>query len=326
MMEKTILLPSQSKIVSEEGSKGVYEIEGLYPGYGHTLGNSLRRIILSSLPGVAVVAVKIEGVSHEFSVIDGVAEDVVNIILRLKKLRFKTDLEGVQTLSVVKKGECVLTAGDFAQSNSSVEIINPDEVIANLTDKKSELNIEIMVQRGFGYVPKEQLKRDNLDVGAIALDAVFTPIRKVNYEVENMRVGDRTDFNRLRITIDTDGSWNPHDALKESINTMIQQLKAVIVGFKEDEVVESPSDSDVSESEAEKVDEGDQDLLKTKVDSLDMSTRTLNALSNANIKTIGGLIKKKESDLLEVDRLGEKGINEIKDILKGMDLELKAEK
>ena len=286
MSAHTIVVPSKPKIIHEDGFSGIYEIDGLYPGYGHTLGNSLRRIILSSLPGAAVTKVKIKDIEHEFSAIDGVKEDVITILLNLKKLRIKLITDEPQVLVLKIKGVKIVTAKDI-EVPGQVEILNPDLVIANLTDKSADLNMEITVEKGLGYVAKEALHKDRVDIGNISMDATFTPIRKVNYEVENMRVGDRTDFNRLRISIETDGTLTPKEALEQSIILMITQLKA-IVGFKEEEPVEEKNNVEVKEeAEGSSKVELDMEFLKTRIDSIGLSPRTVKALSNANIRTIG---------------------------------------
>lgn len=322
MSDLNVVLPSKPKIILEEGSQGVYEIDGLYPGYGHTLGNSLRRIILSSLPGSAITSVKINGVSHEFSMIEGVKEDVITILLNLKKVRIKVLTEETQTITLSVKGIKEVTAGDIKISGQ-VEILNPDLVIAHITDKSTNLEIEMTVERGLGYVSKEVLQKNKVDIGTITLDASFTPIRRVHYEVENMRVGDRTDFNRLKISIETDGTITPQEALEKSIETMIAQLKSII-GFKEEEVL-TPESSDESESasDGEPEKEIDTEALKTRIESLNLSQRTMNALSNANIRTVGGLSRKREQDILEIEGLGAKGLQEIKKALGNFGILLK---
>src|SRR3989344_490765 len=236
-MEYHITLPSKPRIVSEEDIQGVYEIDSLYPGYGHTLGNSLRRIILSSLRGATVTQVKIEGVPHEFATVEGMRETVMEMLLNLKRIHFVLHGDEPQTISLKGKGTGEITAKDF-DLPSQVEIKNPSQHIADLSGGKAVLELEATIERGLGYVTREVLTRDKVDIGTIALDATFTPIRRVNYEVENMRVGDRTDFNRLRILIETNGTIAPREALERSIETMIHQLKAVI-GFQES--VEAPS-------------------------------------------------------------------------------------
>lgn len=321
MSDHKIVLPSKPRIISEEEFKGTYEIDGLYPGYGHTLGNSLRRIILSSLEGAAITSVKIAGVSHEFSVMDGVKEDAITLILNLKKVRLKILTDEPQTIRIKAKGPKVITAGDI-EVPGQVEILNPELVIANVTGK-IDFDVEMIAEKGLGYISKELLEKERVDIGSIALDASFTPIRRVNYEVENMRVGDRTDFNRIKIFIETDGTLTPKQALEQSIEIMINQLKA-IVGFKEEVVAPEPEkESSVSAEAEEDEEEMDSELLKTRIETLDLSSRTLNALTGANIRTVGGLVRKKEADVLAIDGLGNKGLEEIKDILKGFNVTLK---
>ncbi|MEK7635428.1 MAG: DNA-directed RNA polymerase subunit alpha [Patescibacteria group bacterium] len=316
--DKAIVLPSKPKIVLEEGNKGVYEIDGFYPGYGFTVGNSLRRIILSSLPGAAITSVKINGIEHEFSSIKGIKEDVVMIMLGIKRLRIKMLTDEPQILTLKAKGVKTVTAADI-ETPGQVEIINPELVIATLTDKDSVLDIEMTVEKGLGFVGRDSLGKNKVDIGTIVLDANFTPIRRVSYEVENMRVGDRTDFNRLRISIETDGSTTPKESLERSINLMIEQLKA-ITGFEEKEIELDEESSDGSSKNTGKENEDaeqklDPEFLKTRIENLNLSARTLNALSSANIRTIGGLARKKEKDILEVEGLGAKGVAEIKRVL-----------
>lgn len=312
-MTYDIVQPSKPKVIREDATNGVYEIDGLYPGYGHTLGNSLRRIILSSLPGAAVTRVKIRGVEHEFSAIDGVKEDVITILLALKKLRLRLATDEPQTLTLRIKGIKDVTAKDI-ETPGQVEVLNPELHLATLTEKSSDLEIEITAERGLGYVPKETIQKDRVDIGSITLDAAFTPIRRANYEVENMRVGDRTDFNRLRMSIETDGTITPHEALEKSIILMINQLKAV-VGFKEEEPEVTKEEEGGGEMEGASEKEIDTELLKTRIDSLGFSSRTAKALVAANVRTLGGLARKKESDIMDIDGLGAKGMQEIKKLL-----------
>jgi len=313
---KQVLLPSKPKIVSEEGFSGSYEIDGLYPGYGHTLGNSLRRIILSSLTGVAITSIKIDGVDHEFSAIPGVKEDVVSFILNLKKVRIKMLTDEPQTIELKIKGIKEIKAGDITVPGQ-VEILNPDLYLASIGSKNDELSVEMKIEKGLGYVPKEVLEKDRTEIGHITLDAIFSPIRRVNYEVENMRVGDRTDFNKLKMFIETDGTITPHEALEEAIMIMIGQLKA-IVGFKEPEIIVAEKKEEIVESK-----EADSEFLKTRIETLDLSARTINALSNSNIRTVGGLARKKETDLDDIEGLGSKGIQEIKKVLSNFGITLK---
>ena len=320
MADYTILLPSKPKVVSEERESGVFEIEGLSPGYGHTLGNSLRRIILSSLPGVAITSVKIAGVSHEFSVLDGVKEDVITILLNLKKIRMRFTTDEPQTLYLKSKGEKVIRASDL-EAPGQVEILTPDEIIATVVGKNTLLDMEIRAEQGLGFVPKEMIEKSRVDIGTIALDGIFTPIRRASYEVENMRVGDRTDFNKLRMFIETDGTVSPSTALSSAIEIMISQLKA-IVGFREDEPAVEEKGSRENRDLASRS-TVDPEVLKTRVESLDISPRARSALSLANIRTVGGLARKKEKDLLEIAGLGAKGIQEIKKALGEFGITLK---
>lgn len=321
MPDFNIVLPSKPRIVKEEGFSGVYEIDGLYPGYGHTLGNSLRRIILSSLPGAAITGIKLAGVEHEFSTLPGIREDVVTIILNLKRVRLALYTDEPQILSLHAKGIKNITAKDI-EHPGQVSILSPDQHIAALTEKSAELNAELKVEKGLGYIPKEVLQKDRVEIGQITLDAIFTPIRRVNYEVENMRVGNRTDFNRLRLSIETDGSLTPKNALERAIEIMIEQLKA-IVGFEETaEAIPETVKETVAERPAPRR-EIDTELLKTRIETLGFSARTANALANANIRTLGGLVRKKEEDILDIDGLGTKGVQEIKRVLGGMGITLK---
>lgn len=320
MIDLNVVIPSKPRIVSEDEHRGVYEIEGLYPGYGQTLGNSLRRIILSSMIGTAITTVKIEGAPHEFTTLKGVKEDIIVIILNLKKIRFKMSSDEPQTATISVKGVRSVTAGDI-ETGGQIEVVNPDQPIATLTEKGAEFKVELTLERGIGYVPKEALQSARPPaIGTIILDAAFTPVRRVSYEVENMRVGDRTDYNRLRLAIETDGSVGPHLVLEKSIEIMINQLKAVI-GFKEEELpianVESPvAAAAIKETETEGIIESpDNDFLKTRVEDLDFSPRVAKALAGASIRTVGGLSRKRESDLSSIDGLGEKGMGEIKEIL-----------
>lgn len=319
MPDFNIILPSKPRVVSEDEFHGVFEIDGLYPGYGHTLGNSLRRIILSSLPGFAITSLKIDGVNHEFSTIEGVKEDVITIILNLKKVRFKVVGDEPQTIKLSVSGAKAVTAGDIS-APGQVEIANKNQHIATLTAKNSSLNIEISLEKGLGYIPKEQLQKEKVDIGTIAVDAAFTPIRRVSYEVEPMRVGNRTDFNKLRISLETDGVISPREALEESIRIMIHQLNAV-VGFKEDIFEDKPKE--VRENSEDNKSSDDEESLKTKVEDLNLSVRTAKALDLASIRTVSGLIRKTEEDLLELSGLGDKGVQEIKRALSNYGLTLK---
>jgi DNA-directed RNA polymerase subunit alpha len=325
MMNLSIVLPSKLKIVSSDDKRGIFEIEGLYPGYGHTLGNSLRRIIYSSIPGAAITSVKIKGADHEFSTLAGVREDVMAIILNLKKVRFQIAGDESQTATLsVKSG--VVTAGDF-ETPGGLVVMNPDQVIAEMSGK-GELAIEIVVSKGLGFVSREALTKEKVDVGTIMTDARFSPVVGASYDVEDMRVGDRTNYNRLRMTIDTDGSVSPKDVLEMSIKIMLEQFRAIL-DLKEIAETKIPEPVAVSATSAKEDSEPEMDkedlteMLKTRIDSLQFSTRTLNALSDAGIRTVGGLLQKTEEGLLDLDGFGEKGLNEVKDVLSGYNLSLK---
>lgn len=327
MMSHSIVLPSKLKIVSEDARHGIYEIEGLYPGYGHTLGNSLRRIILSSIPGAAITQVKIKGADHEFSTIEGVREDVITIILNLKKVRFQLvgDEPQVATLHI-KNG--VAKASDF-KTSGSLTVTTPDQYIGEVTGK-GELDIEVTVNAGLGFVSREALLKEKVDIGTIMLDARFSPIVGCSYDVEDMRVGDRTNYNRLRITIETDGSLEPKNALESSMKIILEQFKAILdlkeishvsVAMGEQKTQEVASEK--NEESSQKTKEDISEILKIRIDSLQFSTRTLNALGDAGIRTVGGLIQKTEEGLLELDGFGDKGLSEVKEVLSDYGLSLK---
>ena len=321
MSDYNVALPSKPRIVSEKDCGGVFEIDWLYPGYGHTLGNSLRRIILSSLPGAAITSVKIDDIQHEFSTIEGVKEDVITILLNLKRVRIQMFTDEPQQMRINIDGVKSVTAADI-EIPGQIQVLNPEQHIAEVTGKNAKFSVEMTVERGLGYVAKEVLQKDRVEIGVISLDAVFTPIRRVNYEVENMRVGDRTDFNRLRLFVETDGTVTPKEAVEKSIEIMINQLKAVI-GFKEEEIelpeeIESEEDTVVDEKK-----EVDSEFLKTRIDDLELSARTTNSLEGANIRTVGGLVRKREEDVLSIEGIGQKGLQEIKRALSNFGVTLK---
>jgi DNA-directed RNA polymerase subunit alpha len=318
MLETNVALPSKPRVVSEEGASGIYEIDGLYPGYGHTLGNSLRRIILSSLQGAAITQVKVDGVQHEFSAIAGIKEDVLTMVLNLKRVRIAMHADGPLSMTLKVGQPGIVTAASIT-APSQIEILNPDQYIAEITAKGAKIELEMTVERGMGYVPRDIHQKDKVDVGTVALDAVFTPIRRVNYEVENMRVGDQTDYNRLRIFIETDGSLSPREALERSIEIMIHQLHAII-GFQEASSEETaPEEAHASVAEMKL----DTDVLKTRIETLDLGARTARALEEANIRTVGGLVRKKKDDILALDGMGPKSLMEIEAVLGSIGLGLK---
>jgi len=303
-------LPSPVKVVSEEDNKATYEIDGLYPGYGHTLGNSLRRILLSSLTGAAVTKVKIEGASHEFSTLPGILEDIITILLNLKQLRFKlhggADTEP-QTATIDVKGAKEIKGKDI-KCPTQLEVMNKDQHIATLTDKNAHFIAELTLEKGLGFVPSEELMKDKVPVGTLVLDAIFTPIRRANYEVENMRVGDRTDFNRLRLFLETDGSVSPGDALRRALHIMKTQIEAL-----------------ESFDDAEKPKTGKKVArdLSGAFENMKFSTRTKNALTAAGISTPEALAEHTEAELLGMEGVGGKAISEIKKSLSKLGLSLK---
>ncbi len=208
-----------AKTIREDGREGEFEVEGLFAGYGLTLGNALRRALLSSLPGAAVTYIKVKGAPHEFSTLPGVKEDLITMILNFKKLRFRMDSDEPQVLLLEAKGEKMVTGEDI-RKNALVTLVNPEEVVATLTEKSAELSVEITVERGLGYSPVESRKQEKLPIGTIGVDAFFSPVTAVNYTVENMRVGDRTDYNRLKLTVSTDGTVTPSSALHKAANIL----------------------------------------------------------------------------------------------------------
>lgn len=316
-MTLNISLPKTPKIIEQKGNWARFEISECFPGYGLTLGNALRRVLLSSLEGAAITAVKIKGVQHEFSTITHVMEDVIEIILNLKQVRLKSFNPEPVKLSLKAKGEKKVVAGDI-KATSDIEIINKDAHIATLTSKKGELEMELVIEQGLGYVPTEQKRGNKLPIGTIAIDAIFSPIKKVNYKVENMRVGDRTDYNKLVFEIETDGTISPQDAFGKATKILVDHFTTLsniaqkIPPTKEIKEVEKiltiPKKEEiaiVSQAEA-------KDILKTKIEELKLPKRVINALLANKIKTIESLIKKSEKELAEMPRMGQKAIKEIK--------------
>ena len=302
-------LPSHTRVVSEEEQKGVYEIDGLYPGYGHTLGNSIRRILLSSLPGAAVTKVKIDGVSHEFAKLPGALEDVITILLNIKQLRFQMHGDEPQVCTIDIKGQKEVRGKDI-KCPTQIEVVNGDHHLVSLSDKNARFTAECTVERGIGFVPADELQKEKVSVGTLILDAIFTPIRRANYEVENMRVGDRTDFNRLRLTIESDGTITPREALKRVLSLMKKQIE-VIESF-EDEGGSAPR-------QASKESNGGGRGL----DSLKISQRVKNALIAHGVTAPEELSSKSEDDILLMEGMGEKAISEIKKALNKLGLSLR---
>lgn len=306
-----VSLPQKPKYTPIDEKSGKFEIMGCYPGYGMTLGNALRRVLLASLEGAAITSVKIKGVSHEFSTLDGVMEDAVQIILNLKKIRFKMHSQEPVKVSLKFKGEGKVTAKEI-KCPSDVEVVNTDQIIATITDKKVEFEMELEIGRGLGYVPIDQQNRPEKEIGVIAIDAVYTPIRRVNYEVENMRVGKRTDYNKITLEIVTDGSMTPEEAFKKAVAILVEQF-SVLGGI---EMIEEKQVVEVQEAviveEKNEVEEA-VDPMKIKVGELkNLSTRTLNVLETSKIAKIKDIVKLSEEELLGLEGMGSKGVKEIK--------------
>jgi DNA-directed RNA polymerase subunit alpha len=289
---------------------GKFHGEPFERGYGTTVGNALRRVLLSSLQGAAIVALRIKGVLHEFSTIPGVREDVTDIVLNLKEVRVKLH-DGVaeETARIQARGERDLTAADI-QAGPRVEILNPHQHIANLA-KDSELDVELVIRMGRGYVPAERNKREEDPAGTIPIDAIFSPILKVNFTVTNARVGQRTDYDRLTLEVHTDGSVRPEDAVGFAARILQQQL-AIFVNFEEEPSTRSEEHAEVPHNEN----------LYRPVDDLELSVRSANCLQNADIKYIGELVQRTEQEMLKTKNFGRKSLNEIKEFLQEMGLSL----
>jgi len=302
-----ILLPLPPKITKKEKNRATFEIEALYPGYGVTIGNTLRRILLSSLEGAAVTQVKIKGVSHEFSTIPGVLEDIILIILNLKQLRFKIFSIEPQKARLKIKGKKEVKGADF-ELPSQIELINKDAHIASLTSKSAELEMEIQVEKGVGYESVERRKKEKLEIGAIPIDAIFSPVKRVSFDVENMRVGARTDFDRLKIEIETDGTITPKDAFVSACQILEKHLDLFVGVFKK--VVPK------KEISSKKIVKPEEDFTKMKIDELKLSIRTINSLLKNKIKTVGALLEKSEEEILSLDGMGKQGLKEIKKAFK----------
>ncbi|MGQ9508589.1 MAG: DNA-directed RNA polymerase subunit alpha [Thermodesulfobacteriota bacterium] len=302
-VEKETLTPFYGKFIAEP----------LERGFGITIGNSLRRILLSSLQGAAITSVRIEGVLHEFSTIPGVREDVTEILLNIKEVRLKLHTEGPKLIRVKAEGPKELKAGDII-TGDAVEILNPDHYLATLS-RDAKLSMEMVVKMGRGYVPAERNKDETQPIGTIPIDAIFSPIKKVNYTVTNARVGQITDYDRLTLEVWTDGSIYPEEAVAQAAKILKDQL-SIFITFEEEEEEETSQTEE--QSEAEKFNEN----LFRSVDELELSVRSQNCLKHANIKLIGDLVQKTEQEILATKNFGRKSLNEIKEILASMGLSL----
>ena len=312
---KDLIRPKRLEVEKETLTPfyGKFTAEPFERGFGITIGNSLRRILLSSLQGAAITSVKIDGVLHEFSTIPGTKEDMTEIILNLKEVRLKLHTEGPKTIRVKAEGPKVLKAGDIL-TGDAVEILNPDHYIATLS-RDGKLSMEMVVKVGRGYVPAERNKEESQPIGTIPMDAIFSPIKKVNYTVTNARVGQITDYDKLTLEAWTDGSLNPEEAVAHAAKILKDQL-SIFITFEEEEEAEMSYSEDVEEKE------GVNENLLRSVDELELSVRSANCLKHANIKLIGDLVQKTEAEILATKNFGRKSLNEIKDILTEMGLSL----
>ena len=322
-----ITLPRKPKVTKKENNQAVFEIEACYPGYGTTLGNVLRRVLLSSLPGAAITNVKIKGVQHEFSAIPYVIEDVVQIILNLKQVRFKLHTSQPVKALLKVKGEKEVKAADI-KTSSELEVANPKAHIATLTDKKADLEIEMEIESGLGYSPIELRKKGKIEIGKIAIDAIFSPVRKVNYSTEHMRVGKRTDYDRLKINIETDGTITPEEAFRKAARILVDHFKIFDFLKEKEAKKKKPSKAEVKtvkkfKKVVSKRKEAEKEVIKTKLVDLKISSQTANLLKEVGLITVAGLIKKKEKDLEKIEGLGKKRIIEVKRALGKLGLTLK---
>lgn len=305
--------PRIEKIESEGNTYGKFVVEPLERGYGTTLGNSLRRILLSSLPGAAITSVKIEGVLHEFSTVPGVVEDVTDIILNLKSLALKMDTDEPQIVRIEAEGEGEVKAGDIIIP-SCIEILNPDLHIATL-DTDGRLFIEMTVERGRGYVPAEKNKKDEDVIGIIPVDAIFSPVKKVNYYVEDTRVGQKTDFDKLTLDVWTNGSIGPDEAISLSAKILSDHLR-LFIGL-----TDSMGDVEIM---VEKEEEEKDKILDMTIEELDLSVRSYNCLKRAGINTVYELTQKTEEDMMKVRNLGRKSLEEVEQKMRALGLSLKS--
>lgn len=321
----SITLPQKPKFTSINEKTGKFEIEGCYPGYGTTLGNALRRVLLSSLAGSAITAVKIKGATHEFSTIPNVLEDVIQIILNLKQVRLKTYKDEPIKLTLKAKGEHEIKAG-MIQCPSDAEVINKDAHIATITSPKGELQMEIEVGSGIGYVPVEQKEREEKEIGVISVDAIYTPVRRVNYSVENMRVGKKTDYEKITLEIVTDGTVAPEEAFSRAVRILVDQFQTLSELEQEEDKDEKREEMIAEKPSQEKSEPEEEDATKKEVSALKgLSTRTFNVLEKNNLRTIGEVVSYNETELADLEGMGAKGLKEIKKAVGEFGLNLRAQ-
>jgi DNA-directed RNA polymerase subunit alpha len=308
--------PDKVIMIDSSEFEGKFEFRPLEPGYGLTVGNALRRVLLSSLEGFAITSVKLENVDHEFSTISGVVEDVTEIILNLKQVRFKRQIDETEEekVSISIGGQDQLKAADFQKFISGFQVLNPDLVICNL-EKNIQLNIEITIEKGRGYVPAEENKKNNTELGVIAIDSIFTPIKNVKYSIENFRVEQKTDYEKLVFEIISDGSIHPKDALTEAAKTLIHHFLLFSderITLEADEIAQTETYDEESLHMRQ--------LLKTKLVDMDLSVRALNCLKAAEVDTLGDLVSYNKNDLMKFRNFGKKSLTELEElvVLKGL--------
>ncbi len=314
--------PDKVIMVDSSETEGKFEFRPLEPGYGLTVGNALRRVLLSSLEGFAITSIRIDKVDHEFSTIEGVVEDVTEIILNLKQVRFKQQIEDIdnETVSISVSGQEQLIAGDFQKFISGFQVLNPDLVICNM-EKKVNINMEITIEKGRGYVPAEENKKANAPLGTIAIDSIYTPIKNVKYSIENFRVEQKTDYEKLVFEIVSDGSIHPKDALTEAAKILIHHFMLFSderITLEADEIAQTETYDEESLHMRQ--------LLKTKLVDMDLSVRALNCLKAAEVDTLGDLVSYNKNDLMKFRNFGKKSLTELEELVQqkglnfGMDL------
>lgn len=313
MSNYSIQMPEALQVEESSDTFGTFVLQPLERGFGVTIGNSFRRILLSSLPGIAINAIKINGVEHEYSSIKGVKEDVYEIILNLKEVRFKQIEQSSGIIHITKKGDGKLTAEDIADATGDYEVLNPDQLIATMS-KDAEIEMELRVGRGRGYVPSEEQDVDtDENVTLIPIDAIYTPIKQVKYDVDNVRVGQRTDYEKLTMHVNTDGSVNAKEALTIAGKILKEHIEKFIT-----EQIDEPFTQEEEEVDAEK--QRIANLLKTSIEDLNLSVRAYNCLKSANINTIGELVSRDEQDLLKFRNFGKKSLAELVEVIEDKNL------
>ena len=303
--------PDKVIMIDSTDFEGKFEFRPLEPGYGLTVGNALRRVLLSSLEGYAITSVRIEGVEHEFSTIAGVVEDVTEIILNLKQVRFKRQIEDIdnESVSISLSGKDKITAGDFQKFISGFQVLNPDLVICNL-DSKTAINMELSIEKGRGYVPAEENKKSNAPIGTIFTDSIYTPVKNVKYAIENFRVEQKTDYEKLVFEIITDGSIHPKDALTEAAKTLIHHFMLF-----SDERITLETEAVKASIQYDEETLHTRQLLKSKLADMDLSVRALNCLKAAEVETLGELVSFSKSDLMKFRNFGKKSLTELEELV-----------